>query len=74
MNTNMTGFRWFYLHPYALDESSLSIDRVKHNFFKVISAVIQLCQYPFYCDTLVTPVIRGHYGGIVWFLMSPRCW
>ena len=31
MNTNMTGFRWFqkYLHPCALDKSSLSIGRVK---------------------------------------------
>ena len=31
MNTNMTGFRWFpkYLHFCALDESSLSIWRVK---------------------------------------------
>ena len=29
MNTNMTGFRWFSLHPCALDESSLCIRRVK---------------------------------------------
>ena len=31
MNTNMTGFIWLqkYLHPCALDESSLSIGRVK---------------------------------------------
>ena len=34
MNTNMTGFRWFKksLHPYALDESSLSIGRIKFFF------------------------------------------
>ena len=31
MNTNMTGFKWFQkaLHPFALDESSLSMGRVK---------------------------------------------
>ena len=31
MNTNMTEFRWFpkYLPPHAMDESSLSIGRVK---------------------------------------------
>ena len=32
MNTNMIGFRCFLksLHPCALDESSLSIERIKH--------------------------------------------
>ena len=29
MNTNMTGFRWSLLHPCSLDESRLSIGRVR---------------------------------------------
>ena len=34
MNTNMTGFRWFskIVHPCALEESSLSIERVNQLF------------------------------------------
>ena len=31
MNTNMTGFRWFSKIFASLDESSLSIQRVKNN-------------------------------------------
>ena len=34
INTNMTGFRWFQktLHSYSVDESRLSIGRVKCSF------------------------------------------
>ena len=37
MNTNMTGFRWFSkIFADTLDESSLSIGRVKHDTVKSV--------------------------------------
>ena len=46
MNTNMTGFRWYQksLHPYAIDESSLSIGRVKFTIALLKIALI-VCFY-----------------------------
>ena len=44
MSTNMTEFRWF-LHPCALDESSLSIGRLKQTLLVTDQPLLITDQY-----------------------------
>ena len=62
MNTNMTGFRWFSKVFVSLDESSLSIGRVKKNL-SGLAALLEMSVFVEAGQKVVLLLSCGRTGG-----------